>query len=127
VTIPALRVRRANSTVELSSGSSLVMAGLLQEQTKHNLNGLPGLMNLPVLGALFKSRDYVTGQTELMIMVTPYIVRAVSPQEIVRPDDGFSNPSDQSAILLGRLNRIYGVPGSNEKNRLKGNYGFILD
>ena len=127
VTIPALRVRRANSTVELSSGASLVMAGLLQEQTKHNLNGLPGLMNLPVLGTLFKSRDYLSGQTELMIMVTPYVVRGVAQQEIARPDDGFSNPSDQSAVLLGRLNRIYGVPGSSEKNRLKGNYGFILD
>lgn len=127
VTIPALRVRRANSTVELSSGGSLVMAGLLQEQTKHNLNGLPGLMNLPVLGTLFKSRDYLTGQTELMIMVTPYIVRATSQQELVRPDDGFANPSDQSAVFLGRLNRIYGTPGANEQTRVKGNYGFILD
>jgi pilus assembly protein CpaC len=127
VTIPALRVRRANSTVELSSGGTLVMAGLLQEQTKHNINGLPGLMNLPVLGALFKSRDYLMGQTELMIMVTPYVVRATSQNELVRPDDGFANPSDQSAVLLGRLNRIYGVPGANDPKRLKGNYGFILD
>jgi pilus assembly protein CpaC len=113
--------------VELSSGASLVMAGLLQEQTKHNINGLPGLMNLPVLGALFKSRDFLTGQTELMIMVTPYTVRASSQQELARPDDGFSNPSDQSAVLLGRLNRIYGVPGTNDKKPLKGDYGFILD
>lgn len=127
ITIPALRVRRASSTVELSSGGSLVMAGLIQEQTKHNLNGLPGLMNLPVLGALFKSRDYVTGQTELMIMVTPYVVRASAQNELVRPDDGFANPSDQSAVLLGRLNRIYGTPGANDPKRLKGNYGFILD
>ena len=127
VTIPALRVRRANSTVELSSGGSLVMAGLLQEQTKQNINGLPGLKNLPVLGALFKSRDYLNGQTELMIMVTPYVVKAVSQQQLVRPDDGFANPSDQSAILLGRLNRIYGQPGVNEKKPLKGDYGFILD
>jgi len=127
VTIPALRVRRANSTVELSSGASLVLAGLLQEQTKHNINGLPGLMNLPVLGTLFKSRDYLSGQTELMIMVTPYVVRGTAQQELVRPDDGFSNPSDQSAIFLGRLNRIYGVAGTNDPKRLKGNYGFILD
>ncbi len=127
VTIPALRVRRANSTVELPSGGSLVMAGLLQEQTKHNINGLPGLMNLPVLGTLFKSRDFLTGQTELMIMVTPYVVRPTSKNELVRPDGGFSNPSDQSAVLLGRLNRIYGTAGANEPTRLKGNYGFILD
>jgi len=127
VTIPALRVRRANSTVELSSGGSLVMAGLLQEQTKQNINGLPGLMNLPVLGTLFKSRDYLTGQTELMIMVTPYVVKATSQQELARPDDGFANPSDQSAVFLGRLNRIYGVPNANDPKRLKGDYGFILD
>ena len=127
ITIPALRVRRANSTVELSSGSSLVLAGLLPEQTKQNINGLPGLMNLPVLGTLFKSRDYLTGQTELMIMVTPYVVKANAAQDLVRPDDGFSNPSDQSAVFLGRLNRIYGVPGTNEPKRLKGDYGFILD
>jgi pilus assembly protein CpaC len=127
VTIPALRVRRANSTVELPSGGTLVMAGLLQEQTKQNINGLPGLMNLPVLGALFKSRDFLTGQTELMIMVTPYVVKPVAAQELVRPDDGFANPSDQSTVLLGRLNRIYGVPGANEPKRLKGDYGFILD
>jgi pilus assembly protein CpaC len=127
VTIPALRVRRANSTVELPSGGSLVLAGLLQEQTKQNLNGLPGLMNLPVLGALFKSRDYLTGQTELMIMVTPYVVRPTAANELVRPDDGFANPSDQSTVLLGRLNRIYGQPGVNEPKRLKGDYGFILD
>lgn len=127
ITIPALRVRRANSTVELPSGGSLVLAGLLQEQTKQNINGLPGLMNLPVLGALFKSRDFQTGQTELMIMVTPYVVRHTSQQELVRPDDGFANPSDQSTVLIGRLNRIYGVPGSNDPKRLKGDYGFILD
>lgn len=127
IVIPALRVRRANSTVELPSGGTLVLGGLLQEQTRQNINGLPGLMNLPVLGALFKSRDYVTGQTELMIMITPYVVKPVARQELVRPDDGFANPSDQSTVLLGRLNRIYGVPGVNEPKRLHGNYGFILD
>jgi len=84
-------------------------------------------MNLPVLGALFKSRDFLTGQTELMIMVTPYVVRPTAAAELVRPDDGFANPSDQSTVLLGKLNRIYGVPGVNEPKRLKGDYGFILD
>lgn len=127
VTIPALRVRRANSTIELPSGGTIVMAGLLQEQTKQNINGLPGLMNLPVLGTLFKSRDYITGQTELMIMVTPYVVKPSARQDLVRPDDGFANPSDQSTVLIGRLNRIYGVPGVNDPKRLKGDYGFILD
>lgn len=127
VTVPALRVRRANSTIELPSGGTLILAGLLQEQTRANINGFPGLMNLPVLGTLFKSRDFVSGQTELMIMITPYIVRPTARQDLVRPDDGFANPSDQSAVLLGRLNRIYGVPGVNKPKRLHGEYGFILD
>ena len=70
------------------------MAGMIQEQTKQQINGLPGLMKLPVLGALFKSRDYVNRQTELMVLVTPYIVRAVAQKDLSRPDDGFADASD---------------------------------
>ena len=87
------------------------MAGMIQEQTKQQINGLPGLMQLPVLGALFRSRDYLNRQTELMVIVTPYIVRAVAQKDLSRPDDGFAEPAIPSAILLGRLNRIYGVAG----------------
>ena len=87
------------------------MAGMIQEQTKQQINGMPGLMQLPVLGALFKSRDYVNRQTELMVMVTPYVVRAVA-QRICRGRTTASPmPSDPSTVLLGRLNRIYGVAG----------------
>ena len=71
-------------------------------------------MQLPVLGALFKSRDYINRQTELMVMVTPYIVRAVAQKELSRPDDGYADASDPAAILLGRFNRIYGVAGKGE-------------
>ena len=76
ITIPSLKVRRAETTVEIPSGGALALAGMIQEQTKQQISGLPGLMQLPILGALFKSRDYVNRQTELMILVTPYIVRA---------------------------------------------------
>ena len=70
---------------------------MIQEQTKQQINGLPGLMQLPVLGTLFKSRDYVNRQTELMVLVTPYIVRAVAQKDLSRPDDGFADASDASA------------------------------
>ena len=104
------------------------MAGMIQEQTKQNINGLPGLMELPVLGALFKSNDYINQQTELMVLVTPYIVRAVAQKDLSRPDDGFANPSDPATVLLGRLNRIYGVGGTADPpDNYRGKYGFILD
>src|SRR6185295_18192335 len=109
-TIPAIKTRRAETTVEIPSGGALAMAGMNQEQTKHGISGLPGLMNLPVLGTLFRSRDYVNRQTELMVIVTPYIARAVAQKDLSRPDDGFADPSDLTAVLLGRINKIYGAP-----------------
>ncbi len=114
LTIPSIRTRRAETTVEIPSGGSLAMAGMIQEQTKQQINGIPGLMQLPILGALFKSRDYINHQTELMVLVTPYIVRAVAQKELSRPDDGFADASDPSTVLLGRFNRIYGVAGKAE-------------
>jgi len=127
VSIPALKVRRANSTVELPSGGSLVLAGLLQQTTRQNINGFPGLMNIPILGTLFRSRDYQSGQTELMIIVTPYSVQPVARQKLARPDDGFADPADPSTVLLGRLNRIYGGRAAAPVRTYHGSYGFILD
>jgi pilus assembly protein CpaC len=104
------------------------MAGMIHEQTKQQLNGIPALMNLPILGSLFKSRDYVNRQSELMVLVTPYVVRAVAQKDLSRPDDGYADASDAATSLLGRFNRIYGVPaGSVPKQTYRGNYGFILD
>jgi len=126
--IPAIKTRRAETTVEVPSGGALAMAGMIQEQTKHAISGLPGLMQLPVLGTLFKSRDYVNRQTELMVIVTPYIARAVARKDLSRPDDGFQDPADPAAVLLGRLNKIYGAPGSAvPASGYQGKYGFILD
>ena len=84
LSIPSLRVRRAETTVEIPSGGSLAMAGMIQEQTKQQINGVPGLMNLPVLGTLFKSRDYINRQTELVVLVTPYVVRAVAQKDVAQ-------------------------------------------
>jgi pilus assembly protein CpaC len=129
LTIPSIKTRRADTTVEIPSGGSLAMAGLIHEQTKHHINGVPGLMQLPILGTLFKSRDFVNRQSELMILITPFVVRAVSQKELSRPDDGFADPSDPAAILLGRLNRIYGgaTARAEPKRVYHGRYGFILD
>src|SRR3954462_3513484 len=129
-TIPAIKTRRAETTVEIPSGGSLAMAGMIQEQTKHQISGLPGLTQLPVLGTLFRSRDYVNRQTELVVIVTPYIARAVAQKDLSRPDDGFADSSDPAAILLGRLNKIYGTPnprGPASPPVYHGKYGFILD
>jgi len=130
LTVPSIRTRRAETTVEIPSGGSLAMAGMIQDQTKQTINGLPGLMQVPILGTLFRSRDYVNHKSELMILVTPYIVRAVPENKLSRPDDGFEDPSDPSTVFLGRLNRIYGskpqTPVKTEQ-AYHGKYGFILD
>jgi len=128
LTIPSVKTRRAETTLEIPSGGSMAMAGLIQEQTKQSINGLPGLSQLPVLGSLFRSRDYVNRNTELMILVTPYVVRAVAQKDLSRPDDGFADASDPQSDLLGNINRIYGVPGRVEPGRkYRGTYGFITD
>jgi pilus assembly protein CpaC len=128
ISVPSVKTRRAETTLEIPSGGSMAMAGLIQDQTKQAINGLPGLSTLPVLGSLFRSRDYVNNQTELMVLVTPYIVRAVAQKDLSRPDDGFAAASDPQADLLGSINRIYGVPGRVEPaQNYRGTYGFITD
>lgn len=125
--VPTFSRRSANSTVEIPSGGSVVLAGLLREQARQNVNGLPGLMNVPILGTLFRSRDYQTEQTELAIIITPYAVRPVAANKLSRPDDGFADPADPSTILMGRLNRIYGGRAEVPRRAYHGSYGFILD
>jgi pilus assembly protein CpaC len=129
LTIPSVRTRRADTTVEIPSGGALAMAGMIQEQTKQQINGVPGLMQLPILGTLFRSRDYINRQSELMVLVTPYIVRAVAQKELSRPDDGYADATDPSSVLMGRLNRIYGVAARPpaHRNGLRRAFGFILD
>jgi pilus assembly protein CpaC len=127
-TIPSIKTRRAETTLEIPSGGAMAMAGLIQDQTKQAINGFPGLSQVPVLGTLFRSRDFVNNQTELMVLVTPYVVRAVAQKDLSRPDDGFVNASDPQADLLGSINRIYGVRGRVEPARnYRGTYGFITD
>jgi pilus assembly protein CpaC len=127
-TIPSIKTRRAETTLEIPSGGSMAMAGLIQEQTKQAINGLPGLDQVPIFGALFRSQDFVNNQTELMVLVTPYVVRAVAQKEMSRPDDGFAPASDSQSALLGRINRIYGVAAHVDPVAgVRGNFGFIID
>src|SRR5262245_50344987 len=128
LTVPSIRTRRADSTLEIPSGGSMAMAGLIQQQTRQAVNGLPGLDQLPILGGLFRCQDFVNNETELMVLVTPYVVRAVAQQELSRPDDGFAPANDSQSTLLARINRIYGVAARVETGAgHPGYFGFIID
>jgi pilus assembly protein CpaC len=129
ISVPSIKTRRAETTLEIPSGGSMAMAGLIQDQTKQAINGLPGLSQVPVLGTLFRSRDFQDNKSELMVIVTPYVVRAVAQKDLSRPDDGFVSASDPQSDLLGSINRIYGVPGRNNEpaQSYRGTYGFITD
>ncbi|BAM88482.1 putative pilus assembly protein CpaC [Bradyrhizobium oligotrophicum S58] len=128
ITIPAIRTRRAETTLEIPSGGSMAMAGLIQNQTKQAVNGLPGLNQLPILGQLFRSQDYVNDESELMVMVTPYVVRAVAQKELSRPDDGFAPATDAESALLGRMNRLYGIAARvDAATGQPAGFGFIID
>ena len=128
INVPSVKTRRAETTLEIPSGGSLAMAGLIQEETKRAVNGMPGVDQIPVLGQLFRSQDYVNNQTELMVIVTPYVVRAVAQKELSRPDDGFAPSSDAQSALFAQINRIYGVPARVDPiGSYQANFGFIID
>jgi pilus assembly protein CpaC len=127
VTIPSIQVRRTETTVEIPSGGALAMAGMIKDQTKQAINGVPALMDVPVLGALFRSREYINQKTELAVIVTPYVVRPVAPKDLSRPTDNFVDAGDPAGILLGKFNRIYGATDPDSHRTYYGKPGFILD
>jgi pilus assembly protein CpaC len=124
--IPGLNVRRAETAVELPSGQSLMIAGLLQSVNKETLDSLPGLMQVPVLGALFRSRDYQQGETELVIIVTPYLVKPVPPGQLQTPADGLTMADDLQTNLLGRLNKGVGATPPKDKT-YQGPIGYVVE
>jgi pilus assembly protein CpaC len=128
ITVPALTVRRAATTVELPSGGSLVIAGLLQDDITTSVDGIPGLKDLPVLGALFRSARFRREETELVIAVTAYLVNPIEPQQVTLPTDGFAPASDIDRYLFGRLAATYAkserVPSADE---LKAPTGYIME
>jgi pilus assembly protein CpaC len=128
ISIPALKVRRAETVVELPSGGSLVMAGLLSDQSKQALSGYPALKELPVLGALFRSRDFLKNESELVVIVTPFVVKPVARQQLAQPDQGFGWASDVDTDVLGQMNRVYGRhPERAPVGKFDGDVGFIVD
>jgi pilus assembly protein CpaC len=127
ISIPALKKREAKSTVELPSGGSLALAGLLSQDTRQDIDGFPGLKDIPILGTLFRSRDYQNSETELVIIVTPYIVRPTARRELALPGDGLNAATDRKANFLGHINRVYGRGGPVPVGNLKGDFGFIVE
>ena len=119
--------RRASTTVELPSGGSLVIAGLLQDDITNSIEGIPGLKNLPIFGALFRSVGFRRQETELVIAVTVYPVRPIDEQQIVFPTDGFAPTSDIDLYLLGRLHATYARSDALPLAELKAPTGYILE
>ncbi len=125
---PGFRTRANETTLELPSGGSIVSAGMIQQRSRQFMTGKPGFMTLPVIGALFRSRDFLKEETELMITMTPYIVSPTRPDKIARPDDGFVEASDAQGYFLGRVNRIYSTSNNPQLlQNMKGRVGFIAD
>jgi len=106
LTIPGLTVRRAETSVEMQSGSSLMIAGLLQSKYKQSVDSLPGLTTLPVLGALFRSRDFMNDETEMVVLVTPYIVDPAHPGDMQTPADNLRPADDLTSVFMGNLNAV---------------------
>ncbi|NJO36384.1 MAG: type II and III secretion system protein family protein [Rhizobiales bacterium] len=132
LTIPALATRRAETTVELGSGQSFAVGGLLSNDIQNTVSKFPGLGDLPVLGTMFRSQRFQTNETELVIVVTPYLVSPVSEPVLATPIDGYQPPSDIERILEGRLHHARikpgrGAPQGANKQRLVGPIGFVLD
>lgn len=124
--ILSIRKRLADTTVELPSGGSMMIAGLVRDDVRQAVSGYPGLSKIPVLGTLFRSRDFVRNETELVIIVTPYLVRPVSANELSKPDDNFNAAGDTAAMLMGKVNRLYG--GGDTKvpdQKYHGTIGYI--
>jgi pilus assembly protein CpaC len=126
LTIPALSVRRAETTVELPSGGSFAIAGLMQHTTKQQIEGFPALKDMPVLGALFRSRDFQNNETELVVVVSTYLVQPTTESALAAPTDGFIAPSDPETLLLGRLNAVYKKNTDPVKPQAAAPVGFVV-
>ena len=124
---PPINTRNAETTLELPSGGSMMLAGLIKDSMRQNINGTPGLKDVPVLGNLFRSRDYVQNETELVVIVTPYVVGAAGPTELATPADRLNPPTDGQALMWGRLNKLYGAPGNAQPGAYTGSVGHIVE
>jgi pilus assembly protein CpaC len=125
-TFLSIRKREAETSVELPSGGSLVIAGLVKDNIRQAMSGFPGVSKIPVLGSLFRSKDFVRNENELVIIATPYLVKPVARQNLARPDDNFNAAGDYASFFLGRVNKIYGKSKSKRPaGQYHGAVGFI--
>jgi pilus assembly protein CpaC len=124
-TYMSIRRRKASTSVELPSGGSIVIGGLVQDNIRQAMSGLPGASKIPILGTLFRSKDFVRNETELVIIATPYLVQPVARGDLSRPDDSFNPTDDLSSAFLGEVNRIYGNRQAAPVGQYHGNVGFI--
>jgi len=118
--------RRQDGIKWFGTSGSLALAGLISEDTRQNIDGFPGLKDVPILGTLFRSRDFQRDESELVIIVTPYLVKPVARNALARPDAGFSTPDDRSGNFLGRLNRVYGQGQAAPNGTYQGDVGYII-
>ncbi len=126
VTLLGLRKRLADTTVEMPSGGTMMIAGLVQDDVKSAVSGMPGLSKLPILGSLFRSKSFQRNETELVIMVTPYLSRPTARNDLARPDDNFAPAGDGAQMFLNKVNRVYGSTQTKLPNgRYHGVVGFI--
>lgn len=127
ITIPALAVRRAETTVEVPSGGSFAIAGLMQHANKQTIDQFPGLGDMPVLGALFRSRDFQNDETELVVVATAYLVKPGKEKDYASPGEGFVPPTDLETVMLGRLNSTYKNDPQGLKSAGAAKTGFIVE
>lgn len=127
VSLSGTRERNAKTSVELGSGSTLAIAGLIEETTKQQINEFPGLANIPIIGALFRSRDFIRSETELLILVTPYLAQPGNEQDFIKPSDKIRFAGDAAATFLGKMEERYAVGEKGQPQYFEGEVGFIFD
>ncbi|WP_424547689.1 type II and III secretion system protein family protein [Shinella zoogloeoides] len=119
------RRRSAETVVELPSGGSIALAGLINDDVEQTMSGTPGASKVPVLGALFRTKSIERNETELVIIATPYLVKPVNRNALARPDDNFNPANDAASVFLGQVNQLYGRKNGLPAQRYEGSVGFI--
>lgn len=128
ITVPEMTTRRFNSTVEMPSGGSLMIGGLLQNDIASTMNGVPGIKDTPILGALFRSEAFQRKETELVVTVSSYIVEPKDPNSFASPTDGFVPSGDLDRIFFGKMRKVYsGGVGNPEAEAIEGPIGYIME
>lgn len=125
--VPVLATNRAETTVEMPSGGAFAIGGMMQSSTRRQAAGFPFLRDLPILGVLFSSKDFLESQTELVIIITPYLVKPTSPQNLARPDENLTMSSDAQAYFMNRLTKVYGTAGTAPAGPSAAKVGFSFD